>query len=104
VSKYFCGSIAYVTVNNGKAVRDGGNDGPPLEQAKANSHLIAAAPALAEAIKPFVKAMKWFEDRMTADDWQEIDEATHLIGCGISVADLRRARSAYHKAMGGGNE
>jgi hypothetical protein len=51
VSDYFAGSIAYVTVDNGKSIRDGGNDGPPLEQAKANSHLIAAAPDLYEALR-----------------------------------------------------
>jgi len=54
VSEYFAGSIAYVTVDNGKLIQDGGNDGPPLEQAKANSHLIAAAPELFEALEGFM--------------------------------------------------
>ncbi len=55
VSEYCCGSIAYVTVDNGKSIGDGGNDGPPLEQAKANSFLIAEAPGLYEALERLVK-------------------------------------------------
>jgi hypothetical protein len=49
LSEQYHGSIAIISVNNGKLVSDGGNDAPPLEEARANAHLIAAAPELFEA-------------------------------------------------------
>ncbi|MPR62730.1 hypothetical protein D7027_13045 [Ochrobactrum intermedium] len=45
------GCIATVEVDNGRAVSDGGNDAPPLEEAVANMHLIAAAPDMYEALE-----------------------------------------------------
>lgn len=48
----YAGGIATVHVHNGIAsIRDGGNEAPPLEEAKANGHLIAAAPELYDALK-----------------------------------------------------
>jgi hypothetical protein len=46
----YAGCIATVSVNNGLLVGQGGNDGPPLEEAIANMHLIAASPKLFEAL------------------------------------------------------
>lgn len=47
-----CGSIATINVNNGMLIGEGGNGSPPLEEAKANARLIAAAPdLLAENIR-----------------------------------------------------
>lgn len=48
------GGIAVVNVDNGKPLGDGGNDCPPLEEARANARLIAAAPDLLEACKPLL--------------------------------------------------
>jgi hypothetical protein len=48
------GGIAEVYVDNGKKVSDGGNDCPPIEEAKANARLIAAAPELLAALKRIV--------------------------------------------------
>lgn len=50
------GSLAEVTVDNGLPISEGGNDGPDLEQAKANAHLIAAAPEMLEALRAAVDA------------------------------------------------
>lgn len=53
------GGIASVHIDNGKAIGDGGNDAPPLEEAKANARLIAAAPEMLEAlmqVRRFVEA------------------------------------------------
>lgn len=50
----YMGSIADVSINNGKSVSNGGNDAPPLEEAKANSRLIAAAPELYAALKTII--------------------------------------------------
>ena len=50
-SGYF-GCIATIAIANGiGSVADGDNDCPPLEEARANAHLIAAAPELLEALE-----------------------------------------------------
>ena len=46
---YF-GAVCSVHINNGKRVSEGGNDCPPLDEAKANARLIAAAPDLLAAL------------------------------------------------------
>jgi hypothetical protein len=38
------GSIATITIDNGKSISEGGNDGPSLEEAIANNNLIVKAP------------------------------------------------------------
>lgn len=70
------------------------------EVAKANAHLIAAAPDMADALKPFEKALAWFEARMTEDEMKFMNEKTFMIGCEITVADLRNAVAALAKARG----
>lgn len=50
VCEGYAGAIADVLTNNGKPIGEGGNDSPPLEEAVANAHLIAAAPDLFEAL------------------------------------------------------
>lgn len=47
----YCGAIATIHVDNG----EGGNDSPPLEEAKANGRLIAAAPDLYAALVETLK-------------------------------------------------
>lgn len=62
------------------------------------TRLAAARQRIAEletAIAPFAKAFTWFESRVHEDDIAAIDEATHMIGCEITVADLRRARVLF---------
>lgn len=51
LSEGYAGCIAKIGVDNGKPVGEGGNDSPPLAEAIANAHLIAAAPDLLEALK-----------------------------------------------------
>ena len=50
----YCGSICDVSIDNGKKMTEGGNDSPPLEIAKANARLIAAAPDLLEALQVLI--------------------------------------------------
>lgn len=51
----YAGGIATVHVHNGiDSICDGGNEAPPLEEAKANGHLIAAAPELYGALRRIV--------------------------------------------------
>lgn len=50
----YMGSIAQVTVGNGLPISQGGNDAPPLEEAKANGRLIAAAPEMLACLKEAV--------------------------------------------------
>lgn len=51
----YCGAIATIHVDNGLRVGQGGNDAPPLNEAKANGHLIAAAPELYAALVETLK-------------------------------------------------
>lgn len=50
LSEGYAGAVADVRIGNGRPIGDGGNDCPPLEEAKANAHLIAAAPEMFEAL------------------------------------------------------
>lgn len=50
LAESYCGAVCTVEIDNGLRVGDGGNDAPPLEEAKANAHLIAAAPELFYAL------------------------------------------------------
>lgn len=72
LSEGYFGAIATVHIDNGKCVSQGGNDCPPLEEAKANAHLIAAAPDLYAALEALqrriVEADLWHgqEDELSA--------------------------------------
>lgn len=46
----YAGSICDISVDNGKAISEGGNDSPPLEEAIANGKLITSAPELLDAV------------------------------------------------------
>lgn len=54
----YMGCIATVEVDNGRPVSDGGNDAPPLEEAVANMHLIAASPML---YRYLAEVRKWMD-------------------------------------------
>lgn len=66
VSECYAGAICTVEFDNGLRIEDGGNDAPPLEQAKANARLIAAAPELLEALKSTITS---------SPDWELITSA-----------------------------
>lgn len=51
VDEGYAGGICTVHLGNGLPVGEGGNDAPPLKEAVANMHMIAAAPDLLEALK-----------------------------------------------------
>ena len=50
LSEGYAGSICDISVGNGLAISDGGNDAPPRDEAAANARLIAAAPDLLAAL------------------------------------------------------
>lgn len=50
LSESYCGAVAEVHVDNGLNIAEGGNDAPPYNEAVANMRLIAAAPALYDAL------------------------------------------------------
>jgi len=52
----YCGSIADISVDNGKKISEGGNDSPPLSEAKANGELIAFLVNNAGKIVELIKA------------------------------------------------
>lgn len=88
VCEGYAGAIADIHIDNGKPINDGGNDSPPLEEAIANAHLIAAAPCMFAAL---------------IDAWElivmlgrpEVDDS-HDARC-------EAIRAALSKATGGGN-
>lgn len=73
-SESYAGGICQITVGNGKPISDGGNDGPPREEAIANMHLISAAP----------------------DMYKALDALTYK----VSEEGIERARRALAKAEG----
>lgn len=88
VSEGYAGGIATVHVDNGIAIiAEGGNDCPPLEEAKANSRLIAAAPELYD-----------FVDRISkiTDIGQSADEDARLLVAlrGIATRLISKAEGA----------
>jgi hypothetical protein len=58
------GAVCSVHIDNGKRVGDGGNDCPSPEEAKANAHLISAAPDLLSALQAIMAdaPSKWVMD------------------------------------------
>lgn len=82
----YAGGIATVHVDNGiPLISEGGNDCPPLEEAKANGHLIAAAPDLDEALAAVVPGIR----------------RSHGKGDGyFSTAQVEAAEAALAKARG----
>lgn len=87
LSNYFAGAICSVNPNNGKLISDGGNDGAPLEEAKANILFIANArtdiPALCdevERLRELLKEARSFVE-LTYDDegGEEAADAKHVL-------------------------
>lgn len=58
VNEGYCGSVATVSLDNGNRVGDGGNDSPPLEEAKANGRFIAHSRQDIPALLAEIKALK----------------------------------------------
>ena len=58
----YMGSICTISISDGKTIGEFGNDCPPLDEAKANARLIAAAPDLLDALQEMVQ---WQMDSMS---------------------------------------
>lgn len=57
LAESYMGSIATISVNNDLAVGDGGNDSPPVDEAKANLRFIASAnPSAILSLRPAIEA------------------------------------------------
>jgi len=91
-SEGYAGSVAEISVDNGKRIGDGGNDCPPLEEAKANARLIAAAPDLLDALEKALPLLEGFEEGDAA--MREDDEEP------IVKPVIDQARAALTKALG----
>lgn len=100
VDEGYAGGICTVHVGNGKPVGDGGNDAPPLEEAIANMHLIAAAPDLLQALLPFAKVYE--KDISVDEDDADLFQVmlSHNRAPKLTVGDFRRAFQAVFEAEG----
>lgn len=88
LSEGYAGAICTIEVGDGKRVSDGGNDCPPLEEAKANARLIAAAPDLLEACRTALalfaddhalSRFDWGKAFLRAEDIRELNELPGLL-------------------------
>jgi hypothetical protein len=78
------GAVCTVHVADNKPISEGGNDDPPIDEAKANAHLIAAAPDLLEALSEAVLQIEYLHEK-----FQET---------GTGNAAIAKARAAIAKA------
>ncbi len=65
------GAVAAVYADNGKPISDGGNDAPPLDHAKANAFLIAAAPDLLAALINARSQLECYESDRTGEAYND---------------------------------
>ena len=94
ISESHAGAICEIKIDNRKRIARGGNDAPPLEEAKANARLIAAAPEMLAALEAQVEHLKGFTD-------EELRRRDQLgIGGGYDRALIARAAIAKAKGQG----
>lgn len=91
VSECYAGAICTIAIDNGLRIEDGGNDAPPIEEAKANARLIAAAPDLFTAGANVM-------DYATLDDMLSDPSKHDNAAFGIRLGDLRALRAALSRA------
>lgn len=77
VNEGYAGAIAIIGLDNGiKSIADGANDCPPLEEAIANMHLIAASPDLLDTVDMVYDLLEnltgFYEDREDDAFWETI--------------------------------
>lgn len=89
VSEGYAGAIATIHFDNGKTIDDGGNGCPPLEEAKANARLIAAAPQMFEALQNILLCPAILDE---------------LNGDSETNNAVAKARAALSKALGEGQD
>lgn len=89
LSERYMGAIAEIRIDNGLPISEGGNDCPPLEEAKANGRLIAAAPDLFEIVTRMVKEADDLAQSLGLDRIHEAEESL-----------LADARAALAKSLG----
>jgi len=75
-----CGSIADISINNGKEISEGGNDAPPLEEAIDNAKLICAAPEMYEMLIKMTHHFKMIKHECKTNAYNStIEQAESLI-------------------------
>ncbi len=84
----YAGGICHIHIDNGMSISEGGNDAPPLEEAKANATLIAAAPDMYEALKKVLGAYMGARDDAMHGDANFDDDSTYQ----MAVTALKKAR------------
>ncbi len=98
LSECFFGSVADISVDNGKKVSEGGNDGPPMEQAIANGKLIPSLRNIAPQLIAVVRAAAEVHKKHAHHDDCLDDGGAYE--CGFY--ELRQALTALSAAIGDG--
>lgn len=80
LSEGYGGSICDVNVNNGLRISEGGNDAPPLEEAKANGAWIAAAHNAFPELARRIETLEAENARLIADRDLDTDRLEWLAG------------------------
>jgi hypothetical protein len=89
------GCIATVEVDNGKSISDGGNDGPPLEEAKANQELIPTLKNMAPALLREIRELRAANEGMT-----KILDALSELDCRDSMCFFAKDKSGQRSNGG----
>lgn len=70
------GAIATININDGKLISEGGNDSPPLEEAKANARRISRLPHLEHRVLASQKIIDLVE-KMIRENPEIVDHDLH---------------------------
>lgn len=97
----YAGAICTIHVDNGKRIDDGGNDCPPLEEAKANSRFIAASRTAFPALIAKCRELQAENERQQAALAEYATKNTHLMN---DVVQMGMARDDYYDQLAAAQE
>lgn len=91
MSAGLCGSICTIDVDNGLPIGEGGNDSPPLAEAKANQRYIAAvSPDITLATLSYVEALEAEVARLAGDlqHYNKVLGSSRTLGSKFTHAEI----------------
>lgn len=101
LSEGYAGSICDISVGNGLAIGDGGNDAPPRDEAAANALLIAAAPDMLADLIEAERMFRWYGDMHAAKPDMDKAQRNHAMADRLA-ATIAKATPTDTKPAGEG--